>query len=214
MLKFRVSEGRILWNNLHCFWIYHKSVLHTWVVFFLHLSDAANMFSWVPPFGRGHWSMSTRRKSMSIPLVPLEIEKRLYWDYSFTSVVAIRICSFSPSEKFNMGACNTQKSRLISKSPIQRVSPNRDITVTENTFDGYLYKSYQWDRLNIKIQKLYWAVIVSNKNDTYWPLRSRSVITNLSKSLVRFPGMIYSDIFQNNCPSYHWMDISSVYSTI
>lgn len=46
-------------------------ILHT-VVVFLHLSDEAKMFNWVPPLGRGHWSMSTRRKSMSIPLVPLE----------------------------------------------------------------------------------------------------------------------------------------------
>lgn len=44
----------------------------TSVVRFLHLSDAAKMFNCVLSLGKGHWSISTRRKSISIPLVPLK----------------------------------------------------------------------------------------------------------------------------------------------
>lgn len=48
------------------------------VVRCLHLSVPAKMFSgrFVPGVWRcGHWSMSTRRKSMSMPDVPLQEDK-------------------------------------------------------------------------------------------------------------------------------------------
>ena len=43
----------------------------TLVVRGLHLSDAAKILSCVLPPRAGHWSMSTLRRSISIPLVPL-----------------------------------------------------------------------------------------------------------------------------------------------
>ena len=46
------------------------------VVLGLHLSDPANTLTVAASSGCGHWSMSTFRKSISIPLVPLKRTKK------------------------------------------------------------------------------------------------------------------------------------------
>lgn len=65
-------ESHIFLVTKNYFYLVGSSKLPTSVVRFLHLSLAANMFNWVDPGGRGHWSMSSLRRSISIPLVPLK----------------------------------------------------------------------------------------------------------------------------------------------
>lgn len=63
----------IVWINIEYNWgAATKIVELTSVVRFLHLSEAAKILSWVLPLGSGHWSISTRRRSTSMPLVPLQ----------------------------------------------------------------------------------------------------------------------------------------------